>query len=374
MRIALFTPFSPELGGGSVQLRSHIEQMPGLDILWAYHAKAAVQGDKRRWLGPPLSPTEFVADIFGRTGYLPGSTAAVRALVKEMDADVYWVVAHYEGISVAAELLAQGKAVHLTVHDEPLGMVVRSRRYLGLYPLIGPIFKKVLSGVKSVDVTSWGMRDLFNSKYGLNCFALYRSLLALPQAEFSPEPGVLRVGHIGSLYHPAPFRQFVKACLGYAAEQKRTLRILRIGASTEMDKVAKEYPEIFESRGELEESAAIPILGNCDFCYAMYPDGVRYEGFRRTSLPIKLSTYIQAQRPIFAHTPDDSNMAKVISKYHVGTVCTAQGEPDLRRSIRGLMDLPIGREQFEAARFELMGNAQVEQLRSALLDATNKQK
>jgi hypothetical protein len=34
---------------------------------------------------------------------------------------LYWVVGHYEGISVASELIAQGKKVHLTIHDDPLG-------------------------------------------------------------------------------------------------------------------------------------------------------------------------------------------------------------------------------------------------------------
>lgn len=30
----------------------------------------------------------------------------MRDIVNHMDADLYWVVAHYEGISVAAELLS----------------------------------------------------------------------------------------------------------------------------------------------------------------------------------------------------------------------------------------------------------------------------
>lgn len=36
----------------------------------------------------------------------------------------------------------RGKRVHLTVQDEPLGMVIRSRSYWALYPLVGPISKK----------------------------------------------------------------------------------------------------------------------------------------------------------------------------------------------------------------------------------------
>jgi hypothetical protein len=370
MRIALFTPFSPEMGGGSVQLRSHIEQMKNLDIVWNYRASSAVPGEKRRWLGPTLTVGQFGTDISRRTGYLPGSTAAIREMVSEMDADLYWIVAHYEGISVAAELLARGKKVHLTVHDEPLGMSIRSRRYWTLYPLIGAIFKKVLLEAKSVDVTSWGMRDLFNSKYGLNCFALYRSLSVLPPVSFGPKPGVLRIGHIGSLYHPDPFQQFVKACRRYATERNLKLEIVRVGASPEMDKVASQHPEIFESLGEMEESKAIPILANCDFLYAMYPEGIRFRGFRRTSLPIKLSTYIQAQRPIFAHTPGDSNMAKIVSQFKVGLVCTSSEEKDLQRSIEQILRSPVQKGRFEAVREGLMGETQVEQLREALTETT----
>src|SRR5271166_1125314 len=151
MRIALFTPYSPEIGGGSVQLRSHLEQMKGLDVVWHYLAGAEADGDRRRWLGKPLTAAQFGSDLSRRTGFLPGSTKAVRGFVKQMDAELYWVVAHYEGISVAAELLAQGKRVHLTVHDEPLAMLIRSRRYRALYPLVSGIFRKVLLGAKSVD-------------------------------------------------------------------------------------------------------------------------------------------------------------------------------------------------------------------------------
>ena len=371
MRIALFTPFSPEMGGGSVQLRSHLEQMKGLDIVWNYRANHAVSGENRRWLGPELTAAQFSADISRRSGYMPGSTTAIGEMVNKLDADLYWIVAHYEGISVAAELLAQGKKVHLTVHDEPLGMIVRSRRYWSLYPLLGAIFKKVLLGAKSVDVTSWGMRDLFNSKYGLNCFALYRSFSALPEVRFEPKDGVLRIGHIGSLYQPEPFQQFVKACRRTAIEQNRKLEIVRIGASSEMDKVAREHPGIFENLGEMEESEAIPILANCDFLYAMYPDGIRFKRFRRTSLPIKLSSYIQAQRPIFAHTPGDSNMAKIVSEFKIGSVCTSNDEKELQRSIEQVLHNPVEKEQFEAVREGLMGRTQVEQLRTALTETTD---
>jgi hypothetical protein len=374
MRISLFTPYSPEIGGGSVQLRSHIAQMVDLEIAWSYLAKAAAPRTRWQWLGKPLTLVEFASDLSARTGFLPGSTKRIRELVKQIDADLYWVVAHREGISVAAELLAQGKRVHLTVHDEPLAMIIRSRRYRVVYPLVSRIFKEVLLGACSVDVTSWGMRDYFEKKYGVNCLALYRSVCELPLVDFVPATNELRVGHIGSLYHPGPFRQFVKACRRYAEESNRTLKIVRIGISREMDKIAKEIPEIFESRGELEEQEAIPILANCNFLYAMYPDGFRFQGFRRTSLQIKLSTYIQAQRPIFAHTPGDSNMARIVYKYGVGRVCQNTDAVALQRSIVDIVAMQVTRAQFERLRNDLMGIRQLQELQNALMEKSTDEK
>ena len=367
MRIALFTPYSPEIGGGSVQLRSHLAQLPDLSVEWSYLADAPVSGAHRHWLGPPISPAHFAWDLSARSGFLPGSTKLARKIAQELDADLYWIVAHYAGISVAAELLRMGKTVHLTVHDEPLAMLIVSRRYRALWPLMSLTFSRVLKSARSVDVTSAGMRDYFKRKYNVDSFALYKHVPELPEMRPSPSKVHLTIGHIGKLYHPGPFRQFILACRDYAAKQKRTLKIVRIGACTEMDKVASENLALFESHGELLETDAFPLLSTCDFVYAMYPPGFRFQGFRRTSLPIKLSTYIQAQRPIFAHTPRDSGLAKLVSKHRVGTVCSSNRQSDIQDAVRTLLDLQITGENFDAIRDDLMGPQQLHQLRNALV-------
>jgi len=367
MRIALFTPYSPEIGGGSVQLRSHLAQLAELNVEWYYLSKDPVQGAHRHWLGNPISPSQFAADLSARSGFLPGSTRPVREIVGRMDADLYWVVAHYEGISVAAELMALGKPVHLTVHDEPLAMLIRSRRFRPLWPLMSLTFSRVLHGARSVDVTSTKMRDYFKLKYDVNCFSLYKYLPKLPIVNPRLSKDTLAVGHIGSLYHPEPFRRFILACSEYAKSQNRTLKVIRIGSSSEMDRIASERLATFEDHGELLEQDALPVLATCDFVYAMYPRGFRFQGFRRTSLPIKLSTYIQAQRPIFAHTPPDSGLAELIIRHDVGTVCSSNNESEIRASLGELLGKRIGRQSFEALRDDLMGPQQLRQLRSALL-------
>jgi hypothetical protein len=98
----------------------------------------------------------------------------------------------------------------------------------------------------------------------------------------------------------------------------------------------------------------------------MYPDGFRFQGFRRTSLPIKLSTYIQAQRPIFAHTPLDSGLAHLIRQFNVGCVCSSQQETVVAAAIEEMMNTTRTREDFESLREALMGSSQLTQLSKAL--------
>jgi hypothetical protein len=366
-RIALFGSFSPEIGGGSVPLRDHLKNMPDLNVRWYYLAPQAVQRKRSDWLGKPLSDLQFASDLIARTGFLPGSTSAVQRIVERLEGDLFWVVGHYEGVCVAAELIKRGKPVHLTVHDDPICMFKRSRRYRLLTPLMERHFSGVLKAAKSVDVISSNLREAYLRKYHVESFPVYRYVPELPPAVARDSVGNgLRIGHIGSVYHAEPFRMFLRACEGYAALKKCTLRIVRIGSSPELDAVAAESPILFENRGELDEQKAIEVLASCDFVYAMYPDGSRFECFRRTSLPMKLSTYIQAQRPIFAHTTGDSGLAQVVAKFQVGKVCSSQEPEDLRRAVDELLKAEVETKRFEEAREELMGRKQIDQLRGAL--------
>ena len=366
LRIALFTPFSPDIGGGSAQLRSHLQQLPHLDVQWFYLAPRPAANPNWKWLGDRFSTRELLSDLSARSGFLPGSTSRARELVSKINADLYWIVGHYEGISVAAELCSQGKKVHLTIHDDPFGTWIRSSHFTLFRPLLSPTFPKLLHAAQSIDVTSWGMRNLYRQKYRVNCFSVYLHVPVLSKLGFAPDPSRLTVGHIGTLYRPEPFRNFVSACQKIASHTKRKLRLIRIGASPELDSIAAQDPEIFESHGDLREEQAVPLLAGCDFLYAMYPAGKKYELFRRTSLPIKVSTYVQSQRPIFAHTPPDSTLACVVRKHQLGITCDRVGEHQLTHDILKLLASPVPAQNFESARADLMGLSQIQQLDAAL--------
>ena len=366
MRIALFTPFSPDIGGGSVQIREIVNELADLNIDWHYLARTATGGARRHWLGPPLTDLEIAWDLLARFGAMPGSRSAVCRIVDNLHADLFWVVGHRDGVSVAAELIRRGQRVHLTVHDDPICMFRRSRRYRLLTPFMARQFSKIIKAARSVDVIGSNMRDLYAKKYHIASFPVYRYIPELPKFARNLRPNTLTVGHIGSVYHPEPLRLFLLACQSYAEQSGRAFKVVRIGTSPELDLVADRQPEMFENHGELEEAQALPLLASCDFVYAMYPPGTKFKCFRRTSLPMKLSTYIQAQRPIFAHTPNDSGLADIVSKFGIGEVCCSNRIEDIRRHVDRLVNLQIEPGQFEQVRRDLLGKQQVEQLRTHL--------
>ena len=366
MRIALFTPFSPEIGGGSVQFRSLLPELRDLDIVWFYLAEKAARSQQAHWLGRPFTTRQLLSDLCVRSGFLPGSTALARAFASRIQADLYWVVAHNEGISLATELCAMGKKVHLTIHDDPVCMFKRSRKYRAFAPLMSRQFSGLLRSVKSVDVISSWMRDAYKQKYKLDSFPVYRFVSELPRVSSELVPGTLTVGHIGSVYRAEPFCHFLSACQQVSRKVNRIFKVVRIGSSPDIDQLASANPQVFQNCGEQNEEKAIALLASCDFLYAMYPAGRRFQCFRQTSLPMKLSTYIQAQRPIFAHTPSDSSLALIVGKYKIGTVCTSNDESELHNALQALLQKQIPRARFEEVRLDLMGPEPLQQLRAAL--------
>jgi hypothetical protein len=337
-------------------------------VTWYYLSNQPAQQSQEnwKWLGERLNPGELLSDMSARTSFLFGSKERVRQIVAQMSAERYWVVGHYEGISVAAELQEQNKPVHLTIHDDPFGTWARSHRYKWFQPLLLRTFPRVLRGAKNVDVTSWGMRNLYRQVYGVKCFAVYLHVAELPSLNVTPDSQKLTIGHIGTLYQHKPFERFLAACKQIAAQQKRGLRVIRIGASPELDTFSERDPEIFEAHGDLEEETFIPLLASCDLLYAMYPSGKKFERFRRTSLPIKLSSYVQAQRPIFTHAPRDSTLARIVGSWRVGTVCATDNEAAIQAQVGEALQTAVARENFERLRIDLMGLDQVKQLGAAL--------
>jgi glycosyltransferase involved in cell wall biosynthesis len=276
-----------------------------------------------------------------------------------------------EGVLVGLELSATGKPVHLTVHDDPVSVFQRSTRYRALSPFMVRSFSCLMRSARSVDVISNGMRDFYRERFGVEPVVVYRYVQSLPRFKDRViNRDVIRVGHIGIIYSANQFREFVEALQAHGRSLGVSIKLVKIGRSREFEKVQKDYPELVEDLGDLPEKAAIEDLSKCNFLYCMYPESPRYEVFRRTSQPMKLSTYVQAQRPIFAHTPEDSSLAAAVRKYRIGSVCTSSDRQGIEVALKAFQRLEeVPHERFEQARAELLGFAQVRELKNTLMSS-----
>ncbi|MFZ0676558.1 hypothetical protein [Candidatus Binatus sp.] len=350
-------------------MKSLLPQLTEFEIDWYYLASARGAFGVGTWLGPQLMGGPLLHDVSRASRlWLQGTSRRIREIAAQMDADLYWIVAMNEGVLVGLELSASGKPVHLTVHDDPVSVFQRSNRYRHLSPLMSNSFSRLLRSARSVDVISHGMRDFYLERFGIESLVVYRYVPGLPRfKDHVIGKDVLRIGHIGITYNASQFREFVEGLRAHGRRLGVPVKLVKIGRSREFEKVQEDHPDLVEDLGELPEKAAIEELSKCNFLYSMYPDLPRFEVFRKTSQPMKLSTYIQAQRPIFAHTPEDSTLAAAVRKYRIGTVCPSSDRQGIEVALKAHLHLEeVPRERFEQARSELLGIAQVWALESAL--------
>jgi hypothetical protein len=372
MRIALFTPFPPTIGGGATLLKSLLPELSELDIQWYYLQKHGASSNANNCLGTRLMGGPLLQDAVRSCGlWISRGSSAVERIAQSMSADLYWVVAADEGVLVGLNLAASGKPVHVTVHDDPVCLFSRTKRYRHLVPFMSKAFARLLKAAVSVDVVSDGMREFYQQQADIKSLVVFRYVKQLKKFAIARKQreGQLLVGHIGTVYRELEFRRFIEAIRAYGEKVGKTVRVLKIGRSREFEKVQADHEHIIDDRGDLCESAAIEALAECDFLYAMYPHGSRYEVFRKTSLPTKLTTYIQSQRPILAHSPADSGLARIVKEYGIGTVCSSLDQNKILEAVDECCMADFNRERYEAVRSDLLGVSHVTALRDALSSA-----
>jgi glycosyltransferase involved in cell wall biosynthesis len=371
MRIALFTPFPPTIGGGATLLKSLLPELSELNIQWYYLKKHGSTASSSNCLGTRLMGGPLLQDALRScTLWIRPGSSAVDKIAHSMSADLYWVVAADEGVLVGLSLAASGKPVHVTVHDDPVCLFSRTKRYRHLVPFMSKAFSQLLKAAVSVDVVSEEMREFYQQQADINSLVVFRYVKQLKKfAPRKPREGPLLVGHIGTIYSELEFRRFIEALRTYGEKVGKTVRVLKIGRSREFEKVQADHGDIIDDRGDLCESTAIEALAECDFLYAMYPHGSRHEVFRKTSLPTKLTTYIQAQRPILAHSPADSGLARVVKEYGIGTVCSSLDQDKILEAVGECCQADVNGERYETIRSELLGVSHVTALRDALSHA-----
>ncbi len=374
-KVALITSFAPNIGGGAVIINSLIPALKEkeIDVEWIYLNDKDIERNGCVWIGEPLMGGSLGKDIKNNLLLWIGiKTKAINQILERIvavKADIYWIEAHNEGVLLARELAPMTDTpIHFTVHDDvPYGVFARSRRYRWLSGIAQKRFAEAMHSACGVDVISDGMRDYYQKIFGINSAVIHRYLPSLPQFDsVTFDVNSLTVGHIGTVYSLAEFRLFCQALQEYAKAKGLNAKLITIGLAREYISIINEFPQLIHDIPQLTETAAIAQLSRCNFVYAMYPFSRSSAVFRQTSLATKLTTYIQAQRPIFAHTPSDSTVATVVSKYQLGVICDRLTTSDLTAAIEQLCKYELTPNCFENARAALFGYDNVTKLEKCL--------
>ena len=346
VRIALFTPYAPNIGGAGTDYRSLLPHLRGAEIHWYYLAAAAVDYPGSTYLGPNILGGPILKDgansfrLFVQHRH-PRIDDCAKAM---MDASpgIVWVDAINEGILVGSRLLDRGvRHLHVSVHDDPAGLAAKSRRYRIFQPFIDRCARRLLLRAHTVDTVSEPMQAYYRKRWGVSSGYVYRYVDRIPAGVAKPAVvPTIYVGHVGSVYSMPEVVAFFGALRNIEQTDGVRFKVLTFGKPP-FSKVESEFPGLIENCGEVSEPEAVERLQQCAFVYSMYSFAPRHRIFRQTSQPTKMSTYLMAARPIFAHCPQGSSMIEMMSQFKLGICVSSLRREALVAGIRRILQFNL---------------------------------
>ncbi|WP_218280714.1 glycosyltransferase [Verrucomicrobium spinosum] len=356
--VVLFTPFHPDSGGGAVVLRTLIAAFSKLKVRWLYLGDTPSNFPNSHCIAPSVIGQPLLKDLSASlkmwTGWgQPELGRIVTSITREQPA-VIWTVAMNEGIpvgNIVAEEL--GIPLHVSVHDDQVGAIAgRSRRYWWMAGLMRKPWLRLLRRASSIDVISDGMKRRYAQLHHVDSFVCHRVITALPEIANSVSGDAISVGHIGNVYSNKEYSCFLLGLRAYRETRRQSLQFYLVGSQPDQVCLAQEIlgSDSVTDYDHLNEIDAVRLLGGTSFVYAMYPFDAKSSEFRRTSLPTKLSTYVQSQRPIFAHAPMDSTLAEVVSNGELGYCCSDLRPHVIAEGVEKILSLQVPKSRFEGVR------------------------
>lgn len=316
--VVLATDYPPTAGGGgAVMLRSLIEGPQRSGILWT--SLSALERETPGALALTRGSTALKSLIKKRSTIVDVALShrlavELHDLALKHRARLFWIVMHGAMVHVAARLMKITRLpIHLTVHDDPVGVTLMSKRYLPLLPLVYRDFGLAMRRATSIDVVGDGMALHYRKIFGRNSVIVHRGLdgpIAKPPSQIEIDREVLEIGVLGNTYGYQQLPKMAEAVERAAASVKRRGRVVVVGQGLgeRLRADVSQRVEV-EVTGHLDERAAIERLQRCFCLYLNYPFSSHFSLFRRTSFPTKLTTYLMAARPLFVNAPVDSSIA-----------------------------------------------------------------
>jgi len=363
-QICLFTAHSPASGGGGTILRSLVANMPSLSVTWCYTG-SKTNGYEEGFLGTGVMGGNILKDIISTFKMLNGfDHAGINHLVNKMlqiPCDAYWIVSHNEGLRIALELAERQtrRPVHLTVHDDWGGALVpQSVRYSLFAAPANRLTIKTLKAVSSFDVISYGMQKYYKDISGMHGEVCHR-FLSTQQINVGNniDAKTLTVGHIGRLYKKGSLVTLLKLLKKFYEPKGITPIVKLWGCHLNADSLPADLRSNVCFYPTASETDVIPQLANCDMLYAMYPLEKKLKVFAQTSLPTKLTSYLQAGRPILAHCPKDSTLTEFIDSTGLGMLWHSDSEAEGMAALAQMSSVGLTKDGLFKARERYFGES-----------------
>jgi hypothetical protein len=353
MRIALFTPFDPGTGGGATLFRNLLSHLSGAEFHWFYLSHSRSEMSNTTCLGPPVLGGSFPKDAINSLRVFvfqshPALAAYARTIL-QWTPNVVWVSAMNEGLLMGKLLADLGTAkLHVSVHDDPMGLAMKSRRYRHLAYIVDRRCRSLLRRAGSVDVVSEAMGRRYERRFGVKAGVVFRYIDRPATAVASPlAEGVVKIGHVGSAYSAREVEAFFDALRRLEQSDGIRFKVLAYGRSPALESASVKFSGLVQPLGDVAEDEVVRQLAQCSFVYSMYSFDSSHRIFRETSQPTKISTYLMAARPILVHSPRNSTTSEMMEKFRLGISVNALAQSELVDGIRRILayDLELSEVQ-----------------------------
>ncbi|MDZ7831114.1 MAG: glycosyltransferase [Desulfobacterales bacterium] len=245
---------------------------------------------------------------------------------------------------VAARIL--GVPLLSMVHDDPVNRI-RVKNYPSwLVNLYHREFEKTLRTSQSCAVISDYMGEIYQKRYGVKTITLFPGVekeKCLAPRTLDSKKSPIIIGSVGSINSKRNWNILVESVnLLNQRHGKGKFRILHLGRPSRDLLITEDV----EATGWLPEKEFESQLRRIDIGFLNWDFAPEMAETRRTSLPLKITTYIQAQVPMLALGPIDSTVVRYLNDYDCGLACT---KPETKSFADQLENLVFNGDLFNSA-------------------------
>lgn len=277
-----------------------------------------------RFVRAPQQPARFpVVKQFLRLfpwAWIAGQQAA--KFGRSEDVDVVLADLAFESV-LAGRVASKALSIPLlvSIHDDPVNRI-RIKNLPGwMVQLYKREFAKTLSASKRCGVISDYMGENYLERYGVQTTTLFIGVeqeRCLPPKVLSSQREPIVIGSVGSVNSVENWETLLRAVeLLNQRSGEGSYRVLHVGD------LAPSMPvtDHLEVTGWVPEEMFVEQLRRIDIGFLNWSFAPEVAETARTSFPLKITSYIQAQTPMLALGPRDSTAVRFVQDYRCGVAC-----------------------------------------------------